>query len=177
MNIKLPAIILCAALIMAAPGCLGDAAGGSTPVPAPDEEDRGPARRVAEEAEPEAAAAEIYSSFEEFSARKLDDDQIREVAGVEPAYFTEAYFYRSDPRYGLADIAIIKPYASLRENLRAALYFYRDRRVAEFVNYNILGAHGIAQDAIIYDQGEYVIMLMTSDNDNARAVIDSYIPQ
>ena len=50
-------------------------------------------------------------------------------------------------------------------------------RAKEFENYDVYDAHQIAQDAVIYEQGGYLIMLMLADTDAARDVIDQYIPK
>jgi len=174
MYIKVLGIILCGIIFILTVGCMSV---DFAPATSSMEEERAPQRKALEEADPETAVKEIYASFEEYSTRRLDDEGIKEIFGLEPIYYTEAYVYYSSPMSGLADIAVIKPVGYARENVRSALYIYRDRRVEEFINYNILNSYGIAQDAIIYDRGEYVIMLMTRDNDGARAIVDFYIPQ
>jgi hypothetical protein len=157
-------------------GCLG-AAGGNAPVTAAPPEGNQSLRKIVEEADPQAAIGAIYDSMEEYDARPLSAEQIKEETGILSLYYDEAYLYYSNPNSGLADIAIIKPVKTFREGVRKELYLYKEKRIGQFQNYNILDAYPIAQNAVIYDQGEYVIMLMTADNDNAKRIIDQFIPQ
>lgn len=50
-------------------------------------------------------------------------------------------------------------------------------RVKEFENFDIYNSYRIAQDAVIFEQGEYVVMLMLDDTETARAVINRHLPQ
>lgn len=65
----------------------------------------------------------------------------------------------------------------MEPKVRDALEQVKLNRAKEFENYDVYDAHQIAQDAVIYEQGGYLIMLMLADTDAARDVIDQYIPK
>lgn len=165
--------LACAVLLTAA-GCT---AISDEPVPAGTAEGEVSIREVSEKADPQKAISSIYATLEEYSAESLEEEEAEELMGLKASMIQETFAYYSDPCAGLADIVIVKPYAVSRDKIREALYAYKTSRVQEFENYNILGAHDIAQEAIIYDQGEYVILLMLADNDAAKLIVDQYIPQ
>lgn len=91
----------------------------------------------------------------------------------------EQYYGRiSDPNGGLADLIIIKRAEGTgnRDKVRDALWQYQEKRINQFENYDILNAFSISRDAEVFDQGDYVVLLMMPDNEAAREIIDQYIP-
>lgn len=129
-------------------------------------------------ADPQTAVSKIYESFEEYDAENLTSWRLDEFLGIKEADLKEYYGKISEPEEGLADVIIIRPKEAKREDVQLALSKYKERRMAEFENYDILDAYSIAQNAVIYDQGDYIILLMLADTDidSARAIIDEYIP-
>ena len=128
-------------------------------------------------ADPAGAIQAIYDTLEEYSATLLNGEEMAEVLDFSSILVSDAYISVSDSHFGLADILILKPLASSRDRVREELYRYKDRRVQESENYDILGSYAIAQDAVVYDQGNYVILLMLADNEAGKMIIDQYIPQ
>lgn len=47
----------------------------------------------------------------------------------------------------------------------------------EFVNYDVYNSSAIAENAVIFERGGYVVMLMLEDNDSARRIVERYIPE
>jgi hypothetical protein len=177
MKIKPLALALCAVLFsLVGTGCVSFP-DGATPASVTADSVEVSVREVAEVADPQGAIEEIYASLEEYSAQRLDTEAIFEIMGITGYQTEESYVYYSDPKSGLADIAIIKPSGNSKDVIREGLYSFKDQRIREFENYNILDAYTIAQDSLIYDQGEYVILLMLEDNEAAKTIIDYYIPQ
>lgn len=89
----------------------------------------------------------------------------------------EDYYARySSGRYGLADVFIIKPYASDYESVRECLETVKRDRIRKTEDYDILGSYRIAQDTQIYQYGAYLIMLMLEDTATAADIIQRYIP-
>lgn len=80
-------------------------------------------------------------------------------------------------RYGVADVFLLKPYPEYRADVRESLEQVKVSRVKEFENFDIYNSYRIAQDAVIFEQGEYVVMLMLDDTETARAVINRHLPQ
>lgn len=135
-----------------------------SPVPAP------------QVADPQAAVTEVYAGIESYSAEDMTTVKLSEVSGVIDLYVYQVYGCFSDPNGGLADMIIAKPYAGYVTETKEALYKYISRRTSEFESYDVLDSFDISKSAIVYEQGDYVIMLMLKDNDDAQSVIDKYIP-
>lgn len=127
-------------------------------------------------ADPQTAVEEIYASLKDYEADKLTSWRLKEALGIADADLKEYYGKISKPEEGLADVMIIRPKEDLREDVQLALSKYKEKRMSEFEDYDILDAYSIAQNAVIYDQGDYIILLMLADNDAARDIIDEYIP-
>lgn len=133
-------------------------------------------RETVDAAEPEKAVAEIHELFSECKATELDDVEMEDRLGISGEDVREHHIYLSDPKSGLVDLVILLPVQDKRDALRESLYRYRDRCVEEYRNYDILNSLSIAQEAQVFDQGDYLILVMTPDNEAAREIIDKFIP-
>lgn len=133
------------------------------------------------EANPTLAVDAVYEAVEDsqggYDAWELSEEEFRKITGISEEEALEVVAFYSNPKSVLADVFIIKPYPSLRENVRGKLMNYRETRMREFENFDILDAYAIAKGAVVYDQGEYLVMLMVKDNETAQEQIDLYIPQ
>lgn len=127
-------------------------------------------------AKPQDAVDAIYASLKSYKAEPVQYADLSEQLGIKPSSVSEYYGKISDPNEGLADVAILLPKDQERENVSLALSKYKEKRMAEFENYDILDAYAISQNAVIYEQGGYIIMLMLAENDAVRKIIDEYIP-
>lgn len=128
-------------------------------------------------ADPEAAVNAIYETLED---RKLEVLSVRDLCDyldIEASSLLSSYAVYSDFKSGLCDVIVIEPREGERDKLREALYGYKERRIEEFRNYDVLNSYSIAQDAIVYDQGDYLVLLMLPDNEAAQQIVDEYIPQ
>lgn len=127
-------------------------------------------------ADPQGAVNAIYDSLPEYEADPLSNWRLSKNLNISETDVVEFYGRISSENGGLADVIMILPEDGKRESVSLALSKYKENRIAEFENYDILDAYSIAQNAVIYEQGDYVILLMLADNDAARAIIDEYIP-
>ena len=127
-------------------------------------------------ADPEAAVEAIYDSLEEYEAQPLTDWRLEEKLGIRQSDVEGYYGKISNPNSGLCDVVIIRPKPETREAVRLSLGKYIERRIAQFKDYDILNAYAIAQGAVAFEQGDYVILLMLQDNESARNIIDRYFP-
>lgn len=64
-----------------------------------------------------------------------------------------------------------------KENVTNSLKERKDDRIREFSNYDIYNSTQISENAVIFERGDYVIMLMLEDNTTAREIIEKYIPE
>lgn len=127
-------------------------------------------------AEPELAIEEIYSDVEEYSANELSVDNLQTLTGIDTSNIIECYGMYSDPMSGLADVIIVKPYPGVRDEVRTSLSAFKQTRIQEFENFDIMDACSIAKNAVVYDQGDYLVLLMLPENDTAQETVDDYIP-
>ena len=90
-----------------------------------------------------------------------------------------SYEVRSaEGKYGVADVAIIRPKEGFANEVMDSLEMRKDDRINEFLNYDVYDSYEIALEAEIYQVGELVVMLMLSDDNKAVAkeLIDYYLP-
>jgi hypothetical protein len=130
-----------------------------------------------EVADPQTAVDAIFGSLPDYQAEPLSDFRTEEQLGLAPEHIEACYGKISDANDGLADVVIILPAEGHIEDVHIAMSKYKEKRMAEFEDYDILDAYSISQNAVIYDQGEYVVMLMLADVDAARELVDYYMPQ
>jgi hypothetical protein len=134
-------------------------------------------RAAVETADPQTAVDAIYGSLEAYQAEPISEFRTEEQLGLAPEHVAGCYGKISDANDGLADIVIILPEEGHSEDVHIAMSKYKEKRMAEFEDYDILDAYSISQNAAIYDQGDYVVMLMLADVEAARELVDYYMPQ
>lgn len=127
-------------------------------------------------ADPKRAIDEIYKNINIKEVTAAGDTFMTDTLGFDLSNIEEYYVRYSSGRYGLADVYIIRPteqgYDQVRENLEAI----KLERTRYTENYDVLGSHAIAENAKIFQYGNYLIMLMLEDADGATKIIEQYIP-
>ncbi|MBC8585894.1 DUF4358 domain-containing protein [Youxingia wuxianensis] len=131
---------------------------------------------VLEEADPQGALDEIYKTIDMKGLEDADDTVLTEKFFIDTSKLEEYYVKYSSGRYGVADVFILKASPEDTPSIRESLEQVKLNRMKEFENYDIHNSYGIAQNAQVFEQGGYVIMLMLEDLDGAREIIDRYIP-
>ncbi len=119
---------------------------------------------------------EIYSTVGEVEGLEdADDETVKDVLMLPLEDIEEYHIRYGNGIYGLADTYIIKPKKDKKANIRTQLEIRRDARISELESININGASETAKNAVIYDRGDYLIMLMHSNNDEVKEIIAKYI--
>ena len=111
-------------------------------------------------------------------------EQIAAVVGLDAKDYEQAYVRYVETDFGADDVYIVLPKegkdeegVSHRENILSQLRERKDFRTREFANYDVYNSASIAENALIFERGGYVVMLMLEDNDSARSIIEKYIPE
>ena len=118
---------------------------------------------------------EIYRNIDITSLSDATDTALKELFFINPEY-VESYAIRyTDFKYGVADVVIVKPNPSYKQDILDAFESRKQSRISECKNYDIHNSYQIAQKAEIYERGGYLIMLMLEDNESAKKVIEKYI--
>lgn len=134
-------------------------------------------------AKPQRALEQIYSQLgkriglvEEPTA-----EQIAAVVGLDAKDYEQAYIRYVETDFGADDVYIVLPKegkdeegVSHRENILSQLRERKDFRTREFANYDVYNSASIAENALIFERGGYVVMLMLEDNDSARSIIEKH---
>ncbi|MGI5967205.1 MULTISPECIES: DUF4358 domain-containing protein [Anaerotruncus] len=166
---KLLALLCALTLLSALSGC-GKPAADVTELPISS-------ISVVEVADPEQAIREIYAEITMAGISDADDRVLQDKFLIDPDMLEDYVVKYSSGRFGVADVFILKPVEDEVLTVREALEKVKLSRVKEFENYDIYNSYQIAQDAQIFEQGDYVIMLMLEDTEKARGIIDKYIPK
>ena len=83
---------------------------------------------------------------------------------------------RLEDDFGIADVIIMRPKAGKEDEVREALQTIKLSRMSLFQNYDIYNSYSIAENGIIYQRGDYTILLMIDNDEAVQEIIDSYIP-
>lgn len=129
------------------------------------------------EANPQQAIQEIYEDIDILDLDTLLIEDVEEQFGIDRACLEDFYVVAASGRFGLANVAILRPAESRDSEVREALYLYKDKLIKQTENYDVKDSRRIAQDALVYDQGGFVILLMLDENEKGQAIIDKYIPR
>lgn len=170
-NKQMISIIMALSAMVLAAGCgsSGDARQAAVPAEVS-------IRETVEVADPQQAMDEIYQLFSERTVTRLDGDLLEGEFGIRETQVVSHWVYVSDNVGKLANVAIIQPLSSERDTVREALYVYKETQAEEYKDYDIIDSYAIAEGAEVFDQGDFVILLMLPDNDAGREIIDKYIP-
>lgn len=135
--------------------------------------------------DPQGAVDQIYATLgRRIGLVEPTAEQLQSVVGLDPDDYTSAYVRYVETDFGADDVYIVLPKEgedengnSHRENIIAQLRERKDARVREFANYDVYNSASIAENAVIFERGGYVVMLMLEDNDAARSIVERYIPE
>ena len=174
-------------LLMAAVLCTGIFSGcEALDTTLPDEEETQEAIETRKaQANPQKALEQIYSDLgKRIGLVEPTEEQLESVVGLNLDDVEKAYVRYVETDFGADDVYIILPKDgedengnSHHENVLAALRERKDDRIREFVNYDVYNSSAIAENAVIFERGGYVVMLMLEDNDSARRIVERYNPE
>lgn len=130
------------------------------------------------EADPQAAIDEIYANFERTNGlRNATYKEVEDVMGFDLDTIEEHHIRYMETDYGASDVYIIKAKEGQEETVRQAMKDWQEARVRTFIGYDIYNSTSISENAVIFQRGDYLVMLMLEDNDSARAIVEKYIPE
>lgn len=176
------------ALLLAAMLCVGMLTGCSaldTSLPSTEEQRTTKTRKKTRTASPQKAIEQIYQELgKRIGLVEPTAEQLETVVGLDPEDVKEAYVRYVEGDFGADDVYIILPKEgkneygeSYREHVLAQLKERKDSRTREFANYDVYNSTEIAENAVIFERGGYVVMLMLEDNESARRIVERYIPE
>lgn len=126
-------------------------------------------------ADPQSAIEAIYKENTIERVAPADDAQMEKL-GFDLEEIESYHVMYSEGSFGLADTYIIRPVPEKMDVVRELLYEIKLNRTREFERFDVLDAYNIAQNGVVYQQGDYVILLMLADNEAAQEIIDQFIP-
>ena len=133
------------------------------------EEELSAEETVLSEADPKAAIEEIYANFERTNGlRNATYKEVEDVMGFDLDTIEEHHIRYMETDYGASDVYIIKPKEGQEETVRQAMKDWQEARVRTFIGYDIYNSTSISENAVIFQRGDYLVMLMLDDNDSAR---------
>lgn len=130
------------------------------------------------EADPETALDKIYESVTISDVKEADARDLSKVFSMDTTLLETSYVRYTSGKFGLANVFILKP--KTEDDIMKVSNQLAQVKLAisrETEHFDVYSAYQIAQDAQIYEQGGYLIMLMVADTEAARKIIDTYIPK
>ncbi len=125
---------------------------------------------------PEQAITDIYFNVSIMGVQDATPQRLEDDFGIDPSIYTSLYGKYTDGRFGIADVIIMRPKAGKEDEVREALQTIKLSRMSLFQNYDIYNSYSIAENGIIYQRGDYTILLMIDNDEAVQEIIDSYIP-
>ena len=127
-------------------------------------------------ADPRAAIEEIYKNCNIKEVGYATSEEVTDVLGLNTENLLSYCIMYSKGNYGVMDTYIVQPKPDKLADVRSQLEARQDTLLRTYEHYDIYESYEIVQNALIYEQGDYLIMLMHKDNEAVRAIIDQYIP-
>ena len=106
---------------------------------------------------------------------EVDAGAAADILGLEPSAYDQLAARQSLARFNIGDVVIVHPTDGSTEAIMEGLEAYRQSREDLFQNYNVAGDYEKAQNAEIYQQGGYVVLVMLADNAPAIELIDGLL--
>lgn len=130
------------------------------------------------QADPQTALEKIYENVDIEDVAEADARDLGRVFSIDTQLVDDFAVRYASGKFGIANVFILKPKSEEdAAKLRDQLEQVKLTITRECEHYDIYNSYQIAQDAQIYEQGGYLIMLMLADTEAARNVIDLYIPK
>lgn len=137
-----------------------------------------PGEQTAIEAQPEKALEEILAlQNSDLGLVEPDLEETAELLGLEEEDLEESYAFYKDKDFGAGDVFLLKPAQGEKETVRQALKDWQEERVRSFSSYDIYNSAAISQNALLFEWGNYLVLLMVEDNEAARALVETYLPE
>lgn len=129
--------------------------------------------------DPQKALDEIYAQLVDRSTGLMNATykEVEDVMGFDLETIDEFYIRYMETDYGASDVYIIKPKKGQEDTVRQAMKNWQESRIRSFTGYDIYNSTEISENAVIFQRGEYLVMLMLEDNDTARSILEQYIPE
>lgn len=126
---------------------------------------------------PEEALDEIYIDVNIMGINALTNDILKDKFLLETDCIDKLWGKYSDGRFGLADVYIIKPKENQADKVHALLEDVKLMRTLEFQSYDIYNSLQIAEDGVVTDIGDYVVLVMLEDRETAMAILEQALKQ
>lgn len=119
----------------------------------------------------------IYENNIIAGIEKAKKEDMEDTFGFDMSYIDEYYVRYSAKNYGLADIFVIKTDEDHQQDVFETLTKIKEDRVEQFQNYIIYDSLDIAKKAEIYTKGDYVIMIMVKNQEEAKVLLDNFLTE
>ena len=133
----------------------------------------------AEELDGDALLEEIFQDLDLMGVMEVDDTVMADLLNIPGEYYDSVWGRYSLARFNIGEAFIVKPSdkEGAAQFVQEKLEEYRQSRMDTFENYNVGGDYEKARDALLYQRGDYVILLILEDNAPAQELIEERIPQ
>ncbi len=119
---------------------------------------------------------DIYKGYEDvMGVQDIEGDAAADILGLEEGTYDQLAARQSLARFNIGDVVIVRPTEGNTEAVKEKLEAYRKSKEELFQNYNVGGDYEKAQNAEIYEQGGYVVLVMFGDNEPAKKLIDGLL--
>ncbi len=165
------------ALLLACCLLLGACSAQTAQQPQSDDPE-GEEQQTITEPQPQTALEEILAlQSSDLGLVEPDLSETAELLDLEEDVLEEAYVCYKDKDFGAGDVFILKPVEDEKETVRQALKDWQEERVRSFSSYDIYNSSAISQNALLFERGAYLVLLMVEDSDLARTVVETYLPE
>lgn len=120
----------------------------------------------------EAALSDIYFDVQIMGVKDATAEGLAEDFGVDPELFGAVYGKYTDGRFGIADVIIVLPASGCEDEAREALQQIKQSRILTFRNFDVYDSTAISENGIVFQRGDYLILLMIDDLDNAKEILE-----
>lgn len=118
---------------------------------------------------------EIYENCDIMGVEIYDASKLENMIGITSDQVEEFFVACTNGKFGVADVAVIKPVDSARGSIIEALRSFLEKRAESFENYDVNDAVSTCLNGKVYSENGYIVMVAFRDNDTISEIISKYI--
>ena len=127
--------------------------------------------------DPAQALVDIYFNVDMLGLQDATKENLEEDLDLDPTLYSDVYGKYTDGRFGIADVLIIQPWPGQEDAVREALEQVKLDRMDFFRNFDVYNAYQLAADGVIFQRGNYYILMMIDNSDQVRSILEQYLPR
>ena len=130
-----------------------------------------------QEGDPAQALVDIYFDVDMLGLQDATKENLEMEFDLDPDLYSNVWGKFTDGRFGIADVLIFQPRTGREDELREELERIKLDRMDFFKDFDVYNAYHLASEGVVFQRGEYAILMMIDNSDQVRSILEQYLPR